>query len=221
MDIIAQEKTVQDLLVSTQTNRQVTRVKNERMAGTVPSYSFSNGNRNFEDVVSSYTQKPENLEIKPMSKEEEFGFFDLIDMVNPLQHIPLVSYVYREITDDEIKPISKIIGGGVFGGPAGAASGLVNAVIEEETGKDVMENAVSFVGLSEDKAQEQKFEYEREIMVYEDLPASLLAFAQTPMPSAENAELVAQENHTEKKNSNYERVRFADDRTAGTIATYS
>lgn len=73
----------------------------------------------------------------------EFGFGDLVDMVNPLQHIPLVNSVYRSVTGDEIKPISRIIGGAVFGGPLGAASGVANVVVEAETGKDITGNIVS------------------------------------------------------------------------------
>jgi len=76
---------------------------------------------------------------------EEFGFGDLVDMINPLQHIPLIGHLYRSITGDEIRPIGQIIGGGIFGGPIGAAGGLVNAVIEEETGKDLSGNALAFV----------------------------------------------------------------------------
>lgn len=76
---------------------------------------------------------------------EPFGFFDLIDMVNPLQHIPVVSSLYRSITGDEIKPVARIIGGTVFGGPAGGAMSLANVIIEEETGKDITGNMIAMV----------------------------------------------------------------------------
>lgn len=79
-----------------------------------------------------------------LSEEEEFGFGDLIDIINPLHHIPLLGSVYREISGDEIKPIGKILGGGIFGGAIGAASGLVNVIIEEETGRDIAGNAFAF-----------------------------------------------------------------------------
>ncbi len=72
-----------------------------------------------------------------------FGFGDLFDMVNPFHHVPVVGSIYREITGDTIHPAAKVIGGGLFGGPAGAASGLVNVVVEEETGRDIPGNIVS------------------------------------------------------------------------------
>jgi hypothetical protein len=83
-----------------------------------------------------------------------FGFFDLLDMINPLQHIPVVGTIYRAITGDEIRSISRIIGGAVFGGPMGAAGGLMTAVIEDGTGKDPGELALSFVS-GQDGGQEK------------------------------------------------------------------
>ena len=86
-------------------------------------------------------------------KHEPFGFGDLIDMVNPLHHIPVVGSVYRELTGDEIRPIGNIIGGAAFGGPMGLATGLINAVVEGETGKQVEEHAMAFVlGRDDDEA---------------------------------------------------------------------
>lgn len=81
----------------------------------------------------------------PPEAEEPFGFGDLLDMVNPLQHIPVVGTVYRAVTGDTIRPVAQIIGGGLFGGVAGAAGSFVNVLVEQETGKDIAGNVVSFV----------------------------------------------------------------------------
>lgn len=80
---------------------------------------------------------------------------DFVDIVNPLHHIPLVSTLYREITGDEIKPPARILGGGLYGGPLGMASSMVNAVVEDQTGADIGDNMVSMVtGRSNFKAGE-------------------------------------------------------------------
>jgi hypothetical protein len=79
------------------------------------------------------------------AESEEFGFGDLIDMVNPLQHIPIVNTIYRNLTGDTIKPVSQIIGGGLFGGIAGAGAGIANTIVENETGKDITGNVMAFV----------------------------------------------------------------------------
>ncbi len=152
-----------------QTNKPAVRkkdvhmVRNERTAGFIPSWSWGGSSANSTDI-NKVKEKGNNFRAQeskqgdfakiladqqPLAEDEaakkEFGFKDLVDMVNPLQHIPLVNYVYREITGDEIRPISKIIGGGIFGGPAGMAGGLVSVVVEEETGKDTIGHAVSLV----------------------------------------------------------------------------
>lgn len=69
--------------------------------------------------------------------DDGFGFDDFLDIINPLQHLPIISTLYREFTGDEISPGSRMIGGGVFGGGVGLAVSVVNTVIEVETGKDV------------------------------------------------------------------------------------
>jgi len=69
-------------------------------------------------------------------EDESFGFLDFLDIINPLQHIPIVSSVYRAITGDKIGPAAEVLGGALFGGPIGAAAGVASAVITHETGKE-------------------------------------------------------------------------------------
>lgn len=77
------------------------------------------------------------------NKAAAFTFGDVIDVVNPLHHIPLVNVAYREWTGDELHPISGIIGGALYGGPVGAVTGTVNAVSKIQTGKDMGEHAMA------------------------------------------------------------------------------
>lgn len=65
---------------------------------------------------------------------------DLLDMINPLQHIPIVSTAYRELTGDRIDPVARVVGGGLFGGITGFAGSVANVAIEGETGKDLGEH---------------------------------------------------------------------------------
>ena len=68
--------------------------------------------------------------------DDGIGFGDLVDVVNPLHHLPVVGTAYREMTGDEIAPAAKIIGGMIFGGPIGLVMAIVNAIFEEATGKE-------------------------------------------------------------------------------------
>jgi hypothetical protein len=64
------------------------------------------------------------------------SFSDLLDVINPLQHIPIVSTIYRAITGDKIAMGPRLIGGAIFGGPLGFISAGIMSAVEEATGKD-------------------------------------------------------------------------------------
>lgn len=77
-------------------------------------------------------------------KADAGAFFStLLDIINPLQHIPLVSTLYRELTGDEINPAARLVGGAVFGGPIGFASASANVLLEQASGEDVMGHALA------------------------------------------------------------------------------
>jgi len=66
-----------------------------------------------------------------------FGFGDFIDIINPLQHIPVVATIYRNMSGDQIGAAPRIIGGALWGRLGGFVSGVVNAVVDWFTGKDI------------------------------------------------------------------------------------
>lgn len=65
---------------------------------------------------------------------ESVSFWDILDIFNPLQHIPLVNVVYRKITGDEIGGFAQVAGGALYGGPVGAGLGIASMVLREATG---------------------------------------------------------------------------------------
>lgn len=78
-------------------------------------------------------------------KEEE-GFFDhLLDVVNPLQHIPVIGTLYRAITGDKIGSVAKIMGGTLYGGMWGAISSIADVVFKGITGKSFEDTALSLL----------------------------------------------------------------------------
>jgi hypothetical protein len=76
----------------------------------------------------------------PFWGDDGFTFDDLVDVVNPLQHIPWVSGAYRAITGDQIAPGAMGLGGGLFGGLAGFTLGIAQGMIEGSTGKSIGAN---------------------------------------------------------------------------------
>ncbi len=75
--------------------------------------------------------------------QKGFQFHDLLDAINPLQHLPVISTVYRWITGDSIGNIPRIVGDAIYGGIPGMVSGLFGVLLKEETGKDVGEHVVA------------------------------------------------------------------------------
>lgn len=73
------------------------------------------------------------------------GFADLLDVINPLQHIPVVSNIYRAVTGDTINPAGRIIGGALYGGPIGFMAGVGNTLMAETTGQDAGERILTAV----------------------------------------------------------------------------
>jgi hypothetical protein len=72
--------------------------------------------------------------------DDGFTFGDIIDIVNPLQHIPIVSSIYRKITGDTIAPAMEIAGGALFGGPFGAAISMVTTAFRSHVESDTQSN---------------------------------------------------------------------------------
>ncbi|MDC0189628.1 hypothetical protein OAJ77_00170 [Rhodospirillales bacterium] len=85
-----------------------------------------------------------------------FTFFDFLDIINPLQHLPIISTIYRSITGDQIDPGSRIAGATLFGGPLGGALASMDVAIKHNTGLDIVEHTATFFtggGVSNQKAK--------------------------------------------------------------------
>ena len=66
------------------------------------------------------------------------GFDDLVDAVNPLQQLPVVSSVYREATGESISIPARLAGGFLFGGLPGLIGSAAMVAFEEVTGDTVL-----------------------------------------------------------------------------------
>lgn len=74
-----------------------------------------------------------------------FGVDDAIDLVNPLQHIPVVGTIYRAVTGDQAAPETQILGGALFGGVIGLAAASVSAFASQARGENVEQAVLSLV----------------------------------------------------------------------------
>lgn len=72
---------------------------------------------------------------------------DVLDVVNPLQHLPVIGTVYRAMTGDKIGNVEKVAGDTLYGGPIGLVTSLADVAFEKITGKDIGSTVMAFVGL--------------------------------------------------------------------------
>ncbi len=77
--------------------------------------------------------------------DSDFTFDDFLDVINPLQHLPIVSTIYRALTHDTIKPLERIAGDSLYGGLWGFVSSVANVVFEKITGKDFGDTAIALL----------------------------------------------------------------------------
>ncbi|MDE3114083.1 MAG: hypothetical protein KGL26_00650 [Pseudomonadota bacterium] len=81
--------------------------------------------------------------VAPASGDSGF-FANLLDVINPLQHIPVVGTLYRAITGDTIQPLEQLAGDALYGGVLGFVASAANLVFKDITGKDVGDTVLAF-----------------------------------------------------------------------------
>lgn len=84
-----------------------------------------------------------------VDETQELTFADVLDILNPLQHIPGISSVYRALTGDEIAPGPQLAGDLLYGGPAALLSAGARALFEEASGVKADSLVASALGVDE------------------------------------------------------------------------
>ena len=71
------------------------------------------------------------------------NFKDILDIINPLQHIPIISTIYQSLTGDKPSSGANLAGGALMGGPIGFGVALFNEIVKTQTGADVGGNVMA------------------------------------------------------------------------------
>ncbi|KAA0676100.1 hypothetical protein [Roseomonas genomospecies 6] len=97
-------------------------------------------------ALAARALSPTTVPAKPGAAKEadlSLDFGDLLDAVNPLQHLPGVSQIYRHATGDGIGLPARLAGGFLFGGPIGLLGSAAMAAFEAVTGDDPLGHLVT------------------------------------------------------------------------------
>ncbi len=81
---------------------------------------------------------------KPAAPDEGF-FHHLLDVINPLQHLPVIGTIYRAITGEHIGAVEKLAGDALYGGLWGAVASVADLAFEAVTGKSVEDTALAWI----------------------------------------------------------------------------
>lgn len=101
-----------------------------------------------QTVQPEETPKEESANSIQWWENGSFSFSDILDIINPLHHIPFISTLYRAISGDKIGGVARFNGGAIysrFGGIDSLISSMVNAVVGLFTGKDIGEHVYAMV----------------------------------------------------------------------------
>ncbi|HNB26857.1 MAG TPA: hypothetical protein PLR41_07875, partial [Alphaproteobacteria bacterium] len=88
-------------------------------------------------------ENPESVKLF-LGADGKFGFDDFLDIINPLQHIPLLNIAYRELTGDTIDGAAQLLGAIPFG-PLSVASNVTDIAFRSETGAGLAENGLAML----------------------------------------------------------------------------
>lgn len=88
-------------------------------------------------------ENPESVRLF-LGADGKFGFDDFLDIINPLQHIPLVNIAYRSLTGDTIDGAAQLLGALPFG-PLAMASTVTDLAFRSQTGAGMAENGLAML----------------------------------------------------------------------------
>jgi hypothetical protein len=89
---------------------------------------------------------PAQVATSTVSGDEHEDFFHrVLDVINPLQHLPVVGTIYRAVTGEHIGAIEKIAGDALYGGMWGAITSTADVAFEAITGKSAEDTVLAWL----------------------------------------------------------------------------
>lgn len=133
--------------------------------------------------------------IKAFNHEGGPSFSDVLDILNPLQHIPIINTIYQHLTGDTEGAVADVAGGTLWTGPIGLVGSLVDLAVKSDTGKSISDNILSWLGLEDDdkpaataQAQAQTQQTQQEQAAETSAPAIVTVQALAPLPARQRAD---------------------------------
>ena len=111
-------------------------------SGTVDATFLDVRQRTQRFIHPGWEPQASSPDFKPFG-DDGFTFDDLIDIINPLQQLPVIGSLYRWLTGDRISPAARIAGGFLFGGPIGLAGSIGGLIVDGVMGGSTDQQVVT------------------------------------------------------------------------------
>jgi hypothetical protein len=104
------------------------------------------------DSVSAANAAPaaQPAPIHAFNESDGPSFSDLLDILNPLQHIPIINTIYQHLTGDTEGAVAEVAGATLWTGPLGLVGSLIDLAVKNETGKSVSDNVLAWLGFEDE-----------------------------------------------------------------------
>lgn len=143
----------------------------------------------YHAMISSPTPTPSAPAAKADTPQDEGFFHHLLDVVNPLQHLPVIGTIYRAITGEHIGTVEKIAGDTLYGGLWGAVSSIADVAFESVTGKSMEDTVLAWFKSDNNTAVASTKVTAPAIVAAQSLPSSELpSLSQNSQVAAATAE---------------------------------
>lgn len=134
--------------------------------------------------ASTSTANSDSNTAKAAGTSGHHGFMDflvtLFDIINPLEHLPIISTIYEHVTGHHMNAVARIAGDTLYGGPIGTAVGVANVVAEKQTGKDIGDNVLAMLSGNKTKPAPDTMVAQNDTPA----PAPQIVWNDAPAPSA-------------------------------------
>ena len=105
------------------------------------------GRKAFADHRISATNEVTTLgpDAEAATVDAELRFEDLVDLINPLHHLPFVGSFYRSVSGDEITAAARIMGAMLYAGPLGFVFATADSLFAEISGRPLGDTLIAAV----------------------------------------------------------------------------
>ena len=145
--------------------------------------------------------------IKAFSDGDEGpSFKDVLDIINPLQHIPIINTIYRHLTGDEEGAVADVAGGALYAGPVGLVGSMIDLAVKGESGRSIGDNILHWLGFDDDEdeaktqtAQTQQAQQAQQTAAAVAPPPAVTVTALAALPARQRGDDKADRKDSAKK----------------------